>query len=137
MTSSRVRNLSGTLLALILLLALIAGCQSARSTYPGTHGARTSIPSITPNVVASLMIVQQTQNAARATQTQIAALTPEADAVKIYCETSARGTLTPDQCERWASRILEVYPTDVAYCQHTPDVDFGACLTDRNVPLPE
>ena len=113
-----------------LIVLLIAGCQNARS-------ARLRTPTITPNVAASLMVVQQTQNAARTQRAQVAALTPEPGGVQTYCETAFLGTRTPDECRAWVNRVMEVYPADVAYCQNAGGDDFGACLTDRQVPLPE
>jgi len=125
------KSISAAGFLLLVFLALqAAGCQNARS-------ARLVTPTITENIVGTLMIVQQTQQAHWAQQTQIAASTPEPEGVRTYCESTFKGTRTPDECRTWVNRVMEVYPADIAYCQHTDGEDFGDCLRSRKVPLPE
>ncbi|MEO8393915.1 MAG: hypothetical protein ABI700_13065 [Chloroflexota bacterium] len=120
--------------AAFLLIALLvlqtAGCQPPRSNF-------LPAPPTFEDISGTLMVVQKTNVAYWAQLTQIAASTPEPEGVRTYCESTFKGTRTPDECRTWVNRVMEVYPADIAYCQHTEGEDFGDCLRIRHVPLPE
>src|SRR4051812_16543381 len=98
------KSISAAVILLIALLVLqTAGCQPPRSHF-------LPAPPTFEDISGTLMVVQKTNVAYWAQLTQIAALTPEPEDVRTYCESTFKGTRTPDECRTWVNRVMEVYP---------------------------